>query len=118
MSDNKNETPNQITGNVSKEQTTVGFKKNQHSTVTPEKKERVPNEKVPNIGDPKEKTTDADLSTKKSTSIITTEKQTPIKRATSATEHQEQSKHDKATKAQLKTTNQHESDQTFNKDRY
>ena len=118
MSDNKNETPNQITGNVSKEQTTVGFKKNQHSTVTPEKKERVPNEKVPNIGDPKKKTTDDDFSNKKTTSLITTERKTPITGETSATEHQEQSKHDAATKAQLKTTNQHESDQTFNKDRY
>lgn len=118
MSDKKNDTRNQVTGNVSKEQTTVGFNKNQPSTVDPSKKERVPNEKSPNIGDPKKKTIDEDFSNKKTTSIITTEKQTPIKGATSATEHQEQSKHDKATKAQLKTTNQHESDQTFNKDRY
>lgn len=114
MSDNKKDTRNQITGKVSKEQTTVGFNKNQPSKVDPTKKERVPNEKVPNIGDPKKKPTDDDLSNKKSTSIITTEKQnTP-----SATNHQEQSKHDQVTNADIKITNQHEADQKFNGSRF
>lgn len=114
MSDKKNDTRSQITGNVSKEQTTVGLNKNQPSKVDPAKKERVPNEKVPNIGDPKEKQTDDDFSNKKSTSIITTEKQnTP-----SATNHQEQSKHDNATKADINTANKHESDQKFNGSRF
>jgi len=118
MSDNKNDTRNQVSSNESKGQKSEGFNKNQPDTIDPSKKERVPNEKVPNIGDPKKKTIDEDFSNKKTTSIITTERKTPITGATSATEHQEQSKHDAVTKAQLKTNNQHESDQTFNKDRY
>lgn len=55
MSDNKNATRNQTTGNESREQKTVGSN-NKPNTVNSEKKERVPNEKVPNIGDPKRKT--------------------------------------------------------------
>ncbi len=114
MSDKKNDTRSQITGNESKKQTTVGFIKNQPSKVDPSKKERVPNEKVPNIGDPKRKLSTEDVSDKKTTSIITTEKQnTP-----SATNHQEQSKHDQVTNADVKITNQHESDQKFNGSRF
>lgn len=114
MSDKKNDTRNQTTGNESKKSTVVGFSKTEPKTIDPSKKERVPNERVPNIGDPKKKPSIEDVSNKKSTSIITTEKQnTP-----SATNHQEQSKHDQVTNADVKITNQHESDQKFNGSRF
>lgn len=114
MSDHKNDTRNQTTGNESKKSTVVGSSKTEPKTIDPSKKERVPNEKVPNIGDPKRKPSTEDVSDKKTTSIITTEKQnTP-----SATNHQEQSKHDQVTNADIKTTNQHEADQKFNGSRF
>ena len=56
MSDKKNDNRNQTTDNESRDKKTVGSNNNKPTTVNPDKQERVPNEKVPNIGDPKRKT--------------------------------------------------------------
>ena len=56
MSDKKNDNRNQTTDNESRDKKTVGSNNNKPTTVNPDKQERVPNEKVPNICDPKRKT--------------------------------------------------------------
>lgn len=60
MSDKKNDNRNQTTDNELRDQKTVGTNNKKPSTVNPDKQERVPNEKVPNIGDPKRKTSTED----------------------------------------------------------
>lgn len=69
MSDKKNDNRNQTTDNESRDQKTVGSNNNKPTTINPDKQERVPNEKVPNIGDPKRKTSIEDNNTKKTNAI-------------------------------------------------
>lgn len=106
MSNDKKNTHNQITGKESKEQTTVGVNKNKPTTVDPSRKERVPNEKVPNIGDPTRKPRNEDSNAKR----------VPIKdeRSEPRKEDKERIQHDQVTNADIKITNQRESDKKFN----
>jgi len=118
MSDHKNDTRNQTTGNEMKKSTVVGFSKTEPKTIDPSKKERVPNERVPNIGDPKKKPSIEDSNAKKIVPIKDEHCDPCDDNKKDTPEHKEKSKHDQATNADVKITNQHESDQKFNNSRF